>query len=116
MVRIAIGVACLLGSTLALGAPQRVLFVGNSYTAFNGPDSLEASYAKLHQERHPEDTQAVFRKYTIGGASLSQHLTPRKQAIESPSSTGLGPGASGPESDSIFPSRIGNGSSLAMLL
>jgi hypothetical protein len=59
---------------LSWAAPQKVLFVGNSYTAFSGPESLEISVAKIHAERHPEDTTAVFAKYTVGGASFSAHL------------------------------------------
>jgi len=58
----------------AKAAPQRVLFVGNSYTAFSGPDSLEVSYHKIHMERHPEDVEAVFKKHTVGGATLAMHL------------------------------------------
>ena len=61
-------------SSLAWASPQRVLFVGNSYTAFSGPESLEVSVAKIHAERRPEDTRAVFAKYTVGGASLEAHL------------------------------------------
>jgi hypothetical protein len=58
----------------AWAAPQKVLFVGNSYTAFSGPESLEVSLAKIHAERHPDDTETVFAKYTVGGASLAAHL------------------------------------------
>ena len=54
--------------------PERVLFVGNSYTAFSGPDSLEASYAQLLAERSSSETEAVVSKHTVGGATLSMHL------------------------------------------
>jgi hypothetical protein len=64
----------MLVSGLSWASPQRVLFVGNSYTAFSGPESLEVSVAKIHAERHPEDTSAVFAKHTVGGASLAAHL------------------------------------------
>jgi hypothetical protein len=59
----------------AWAAPQKVLFVGNSYTAFSGPESLEVSLAKIHAERHPDDTETVFAKYTVGGASLAAQLS-----------------------------------------
>lgn len=66
--------ALILFPALSWAAPQRVLFVGNSYTAFSGPESLEVSVAKIHAELHPEETSAVFAKYTVGGASLTAHL------------------------------------------
>jgi uncharacterized protein (TIGR03382 family) len=66
--------ALLLFPLAASSAPQRILFVGNSYTAFSGPDSLEVSYGKIHMERHPEDASAVFKKHTVGGATLPMHL------------------------------------------
>ena|GEM_PF-609430 len=53
-------------------APTRVLFVGNSYTAFGGEYSLEQCYAKLVQEKISDDV--VVKKYTVGGASLELHL------------------------------------------
>lgn len=64
-----------LGSGLAWGntLPNRVLFVGNSYTAFNGPDSLEVSVRKLIEER-AEGPDLVVAKYTVGGATLPMHL------------------------------------------
>ena len=66
--------ALFLVSITAWAVPQKVLFVGNSYTAFSGPESLEVSLAKIHAERHPDDADTVFAKYTVGGASLVAHL------------------------------------------
>ena len=53
--------------------PSRILFVGNSYTAFNGPDSLEVSVQRLLEE-HTGSPEAVLAKHTVGGATLPLHL------------------------------------------
>jgi len=53
-------------------APERVLFVGNSYTAFGGEHSLDVCYTKLFQEKFSDDV--VVKKHTVGGASLELHL------------------------------------------
>ena len=62
-------------SGLAWGSasPGRVLFVGNSYTAFNGPDSLEVSVQRLMEE-HSGASEVVVAKHTVGGATLPMHL------------------------------------------
>ena len=61
------------GSAWGDSVPTRVLFVGNSYTAFNGPDSLEVSVQRLLEE-HAGPSETVFAKHTVGGATLPQHL------------------------------------------
>ena len=94
-------------SGLAWGSasPGRVLFVGNSYTAFNGPDSLEVSVQRLMEE-HSGASEVVVAKHTVGGATLPMHLeSARSGDPESPPRGGMGHcGAPGSESGPRFSS------------
>ncbi len=67
-------------------APERVLFVGNSYLYYN--DSVHNHVRRLVADILPDQTTR-FKSATIGGARLSHHdlnnlLTPGKLGIKSP--------------------------------
>ena len=64
----------LLFPTKVWAADHAVLFIGNSYTSSNAPDSLEQSYMKLVQEGMPQYQDVSVARYAPGGYTLAQHL------------------------------------------
>jgi hypothetical protein len=71
--RILIGI-WLLNPPVAFASDHAVLFIGNSYTSANAPDSLEQSYMKLVQEGMPQYQDVSVARYAPGGYTLAQHL------------------------------------------
>jgi hypothetical protein len=69
-------------------APQRVLFVGNSYLYYN--DSIHNHVKRIAEENGPYETgDYQYKSATIGGARLSHHnldslLEPGRLGIEEP--------------------------------
>ena len=69
-------------------APERVLFVGNSYFYYN--DSLHNHVSRMLASLDPELGERIeFKSATIGGAALDHHpldshLTPGKLGIDEP--------------------------------
>ena len=69
-------------------APERVLFVGNSYFYYN--DSLHNHVSRMLASLDPELGERIaFKSATIGGAALNHHpldshLTPGKLGIDEP--------------------------------
>ena len=68
------------------GAPQRILFIGNSYLYYN--DSLHNHVERMAEANGP-DARYQFKSATIGGASLSHHyidslLEPGRLDVEEP--------------------------------
>ena len=60
------------GSTLPIQAPERVLFVGNSYFYYN--DSLHNHLRRLVAAADPERAASLqYKSATIGGSSLLHH-------------------------------------------
>jgi hypothetical protein len=65
-------------SRLQNNAPERILFIGNSYLYYN--DSLHNHVVRSVRERHGDAGDFVFKSATIGGATLDQH--PVAQLLE----------------------------------
>lgn len=69
-------------------APQRILFIGNSYLYYN--DSLHNHVRRIAEEAGPHGAgEYQYKSATIGGASLSQHpvdalLQPGRLGIDAP--------------------------------
>lgn len=83
--------ACLmlsLAMSVQAEAPQRILFVGNSYLYYN--DSLHNHVRRIVEELRPELVgELEYKSSTIGGASLSHHpmehlLTPGRIGVDQP--------------------------------
>lgn len=60
--------------SVAQAADQAVLFIGNSYTQYNAPNSIDGNYAQLVAEGMPA-WEIDSRRYTRGGYTLSMHLS-----------------------------------------
>ncbi len=58
----------------AFGQEHAALFVGNSYTAFNGPDNLAGSYKHLLEEGMPTWGPLEIHSHAPGGVSFEGHL------------------------------------------
>ena len=77
-----------LKTALDNSAPERVLFVGNSYFYYN--DSLHNHVSRMLASLDPELGERIeFKSATIGGAALDHHpldshLTPGKLGIDEP--------------------------------
>ena len=77
-----------LKTSLENPAPERVLFIGNSYFYYN--DSLHNHVSRMLASLDPELGERIeFKSATIGGAALNHHpldshLTPGKLGIDEP--------------------------------
>ncbi|MEM6513819.1 MAG: SGNH/GDSL hydrolase family protein [Pseudomonadota bacterium] len=60
----------LVATSATADGPDRVLFIGNSYTYYN--NSLHNHYRQMVREKYPDKTQRV-RINTISGGNLSEH-------------------------------------------
>jgi hypothetical protein len=58
----------------ASAADHAVLFVGNSYTSYNAPNSLDEAYRQLVLEGIPEWPDLSIEAVAPGGRSLEQHF------------------------------------------